>query len=66
MIEPTETETKETLDAFIEAMRRIAKQARDDPEPLRSAPHAAPVGRLDETGAARKPVLRAQPPEEEG
>ena len=66
MIEPTETETKETLDAFIEAMRRIAKQARDDPESLRSAPHTAPVGRLDETGAARKPVLRAQPPEEEG
>ena len=66
MIEPTETETKETLDAFIEAMRRIAKQARDDPDSLRSAPHTAPVGRLDETGAARKPVLRAQPPEEEG
>ena len=66
MIEPTETETKETLDAFIEAMRRIAKQARDDPETLKSAPHTSPVGRLDETGAARKPVLRAQPPEEEG
>jgi len=65
MIEPTETETKETLDAFIEAMRRIAKQAKDDPEALRRAPHTAPVGRLDETGAARKPVLKAQATEEE-
>lgn len=58
MIEPTETESKETLDSFIEAMREIAKEAKENPENLHSAPHNTPVGRLDETLAARKPVLR--------
>lgn len=58
MIEPTETETRETLDSFIAAMRRIAKQAETDPGTITDAPRTAPVGRLDETGAARKPVLR--------
>jgi glycine dehydrogenase subunit 2 len=58
MIEPTETETKETLDAFIAAMRRIAEEAENDPESLKSAPHYTPVRRLDEARAARQPILR--------
>ncbi len=53
MIEPTETESKETLDAFIEAMIEIAKLAETDPESITSAPGTTPVGRLDETAAAR-------------
>jgi len=57
MIEPTETESKPMLDAFIEAMRRIASEARDNPELVRSAPHYTPVGRLDEVKAARELVL---------
>lgn len=63
MIEPTETETRETLDAFIRMMRDIAEKAKTDPDALKSAPCTTPVGRLDETTAARKPVLRARPPE---
>jgi len=55
MIEPTETESKETLDAFIEAMIEIAEQARDDPEHILGCPRTTPVGQLDETLAARKP-----------
>jgi glycine dehydrogenase subunit 2 len=58
MVEPTETEAKETLDAFVEAMLAIAKEARDDPESIRSAPHGQAVGRLDEVRAARQPVVR--------
>ncbi len=58
MIEPTETESKETLDAFIEAMIQIAKEAEENPEIVQEAPHTTVVGRLDETLAARKPVLR--------
>jgi glycine dehydrogenase subunit 2 len=61
MIEPTETETPETLDAFAEAMIAIAREAKEDPSILKSAPHVTPVGRLDETRAARKPVLRWEP-----
>ena len=57
MIEPTETESKPTLDAFIAAMRRIAEEAMSNPELLRSAPHATPTGRLDEVKAARQLVL---------
>jgi glycine dehydrogenase subunit 2 len=53
MIEPTETESKETIDAFIEAMIDVAKQAERDPEALKRAPVTTPVGRLDETAAAR-------------
>lgn len=53
MIEPTETETKQTLDAFCEAMLKIADEAATDPELLRTAPHTMPVGRLDEANAAR-------------
>ncbi|MBX5491004.1 MAG: aminomethyl-transferring glycine dehydrogenase subunit GcvPB [Chloroflexi bacterium] len=58
MIEPTETETKATLDAFVAAMAAIAREASDQPELLRAAPHATPVRRLDEATAARQPVLR--------
>ncbi|MSQ24451.1 MAG: glycine dehydrogenase subunit 2 [Chloroflexi bacterium] len=57
MIEPTETETKATLDAFVDAMLAIAEEAERDPELARSAPHTTPIGRLDETAAARNPVL---------
>ncbi len=60
MIEPTETESKETLDAFIEVMRTIAAEAAEDPETLRTAPHNAPITRPDETTAARHPVLKHQ------
>ncbi|HHY45879.1 MAG TPA: aminomethyl-transferring glycine dehydrogenase subunit GcvPB [Firmicutes bacterium] len=58
MVEPTETESKETLDAFCEALIEIADKARSDPEYLHQAPHTTVVGRLDEVTAARKPKLR--------
>ena len=58
MIEPTETESKETLDEFIEAMRQIAREAETSPELLKGAPHDTIVKRLDEVKAVRKPVLR--------
>ncbi|MDX8364264.1 aminomethyl-transferring glycine dehydrogenase subunit GcvPB [Cytobacillus sp. IB215665] len=58
MIEPTETESKETLDAFIEAMIQIANEAEENPEIVQEAPHTTVVKRLDETIAARKPILR--------
>jgi glycine dehydrogenase subunit 2 len=58
MIEPTETETVETLDGFIDALLAIAQEAKDDPELVKKAPHSTPVRRLDEARAARKPILR--------
>ena len=58
MIEPTETESKETLDSFIEVMRMIAQEAAADPDMVRSAPHNTPVRRPDETEAARHPVIK--------
>jgi glycine dehydrogenase subunit 2 len=58
MIEPTETESLETLDAFAAAMLSIAREAQEKPEAVRAAPTATPVGRLDETRAARHPILR--------
>ncbi|MFL5757903.1 MAG: aminomethyl-transferring glycine dehydrogenase subunit GcvPB [Chloroflexota bacterium] len=58
LIEPTETESIETLDAFADALAEIAVEAETDPEVVRSAPHAAPVRRLDEATAARQPNLR--------
>ena len=61
MIEPTETETRETLDAFAEAMLSIAREAKEEPAVVKSAPHTTPVGRLDEARAARRPVLRWEP-----
>jgi len=60
MIEPTETESKETLDSFIDAMIQIAKEAEENPEIVQEAPHTTVVKRMDETLAARKPVLRYQ------
>ena len=60
MIEPTESETKETLDAFIGAMREIDREASEDPDLVRHAPHTTPVSRLDEARAARQPNLRWQ------
>jgi glycine dehydrogenase subunit 2 len=61
MIEPTETETRETLDEFIALMRQIAREAEEEPALLLEAPHHTVVGRLDQTLAARKPDLRWQP-----
>jgi glycine cleavage system P protein (glycine dehydrogenase) subunit 2 len=58
MIEPTETEAKETLDAFCDAMLAIAREAADEPELLKEAPHDRPVGRLDEVRAAKQPVVK--------
>jgi glycine dehydrogenase subunit 2 len=58
LIEPTETESIETLDAFVEALRAIVHEAHVDPDLLHSAPHSSPVRRLDETSAARQPNLR--------
>jgi glycine dehydrogenase subunit 2 len=58
MIEPTETESKQTLDAFIEAMKEIARDAEENPEILHTAPHNTPVKRLDDARAARNPDLR--------
>jgi len=58
LIEPTETETRETLDGFAEAIAAILREAREDPQIAREAPHTTPVRRLDEAGAARRPVLR--------
>jgi len=66
MIEPTESEPIEELDAFVDAMIRIAREAEEDPEMVRTAPHTTPVGRLDEAAAARKPVLRWTPGETSG
>lgn len=61
MVEPTETESKATLDAFADALLAIAEQSEKDPAPLKEAPVHQPVRRLDEVGAARKPVLRWEP-----
>lgn len=58
MIEPTETESKETLDDFIEVMRTIAAEAAQDPDILHGAPHNTPISRPDETTAARNPILK--------
>lgn len=61
MIEPTETENKGTLDAFIEAMRSIAREVEEDPDLVRAAPCSTIVGRLDEAAAARNPDVRWRP-----
>jgi glycine dehydrogenase subunit 2 len=58
MIEPTETETKERLDHFAEVVRAILEEAKEDPQVARTAPHTTPVRRLDEAGAAKRPVVR--------
>ncbi|MEW6212574.1 MAG: aminomethyl-transferring glycine dehydrogenase subunit GcvPB [Acidobacteriota bacterium] len=61
MVEPTETESREELDLFIDAMKAISEEAAENPEILKNAPHTTKVGRLDEVAAARKPVLRWKP-----
>jgi len=58
MIEPTETESLETLDNFIAVMRKIAVEAAENPQKLHYAPHSTPIGRPDETAAARQPILK--------
>jgi glycine dehydrogenase subunit 2 len=65
MIEPTETESKEELDGFIEAMIKIAEEAKKDPNLCKKAPTRPVVGRLDEVTAARKPILRWLPPKKD-
>jgi glycine dehydrogenase subunit 2 len=57
MVEPTETESPETLEAFAKALLAIADEAQNNPDLVKSAPHNTPVSRLDETTAARKPIL---------
>ena len=61
MIEPTESENRYTLDAFIEALRQINRESETDPDMVHHAPHTTPVSRLDEAGAARHPNLRWRP-----
>jgi glycine dehydrogenase subunit 2 len=61
LVEPTETESVETLDAFAEALIHIAAEAETDPQLLHDAPHDSPVRRLDEATAARQPDLRWRP-----
>jgi glycine dehydrogenase subunit 2 len=58
LVEPTETETRETLDSFAEALAEILREAAEDPEVARNAPYTTPVRRLDEAGAAKRPVIR--------
>ena len=65
MIEPTETESKHELDLFIDALRSIADEVENDPELVRTAPHTTRTKRVNETLAARRPVLRWRPPEVE-
>ena len=64
MLEPTETESKETLDEAAAIFRKLYELGKTDPEPMHAAPHHAQIGRPDEVGAARHPVLRWQKPEE--
>jgi glycine dehydrogenase subunit 2 len=66
MIEPTETENKETLDAFADAMAAILKEAAEDPDKLKQAPHHTPIRRLDEVRAARHPDLAWKPASHDG
>jgi glycine dehydrogenase subunit 2 len=66
MIEPTETEPPEAIEALANALIAIAEEAASNPETLHGAPWSAPIGRLDETAAARRPVLRWEDPEHQG
>ena len=65
MIEPTETESKNTIDRFVQALIEIKKEAQENPELVKTAPHRTPVARLDEVKAARHPLLRWKKPSEE-
>jgi glycine dehydrogenase subunit 2 len=58
MIEPTETESKDEIDLFVEAMISIAREVETDPQLVKTAPHLTRIGRVDEVAAARKPVLK--------
>ena len=58
MIEPTETESRERLDEFIEAMRSIAREAQQDPDKVKNAPHSTVIVRVDEVAAARHPIVK--------
>jgi glycine dehydrogenase subunit 2 len=58
MVEPTETESRESLDRFVAVMKAIRREAETDPDLLHGAPHQTPVGRMDEARAAREPDLR--------
>jgi glycine dehydrogenase subunit 2 len=66
MIEPTESESREELDLLVDALRQIAREAEENPEIVKTAPHTTRLRRLDETTAARKPVLRWKGPAENG
>jgi glycine dehydrogenase subunit 2 len=57
MIEPTENESKDTIDKFIEVMRTIAQEAKDSPEVVKTAPHCTPIGRVDDVLAAKHPIV---------
>jgi glycine dehydrogenase subunit 2 len=61
MIEPTETESKQELDLFADAMIAIAEEAEENPDLVRTAPHSTRTGRVDEVTAARKPIVRWRP-----
>ena len=61
MIEPTESEGREEIDLFVDALKSIARETRENPELVKKAPHSTRIGRLDEAAAARKPVLRWKP-----
>ena len=61
MIEPTESEGREEIDLFIDALKAIAREARENPDLVKKAPHTTRIGRLDEATAARKPILRWKP-----
>ncbi|MBQ4417639.1 MAG: aminomethyl-transferring glycine dehydrogenase subunit GcvPB, partial [Butyrivibrio sp.] len=61
MLEPTETESKETLDWAADVFRQVYEKGKSDPDYLRNAPHHTVIGRPDEVGAARKPVVRWKP-----
>jgi glycine dehydrogenase subunit 2 len=63
LVEPTETETRETLDRFAELVAAVLREAGDDPEIARAAPYTTPVRRLDEAAASRHPVVRQPPPQ---
>ena len=57
MVEPTENESKETLDGFIAVMRKIAEEAKNDPDLVKTAPHTTPIGRVDDVLAAKHPIV---------
>lgn len=65
MIEPTETESKETLDRFVQALKKITSELKEDPELVKQSPLSTPVDRLDEVAAARRPNLRWRAPQQQ-